>query len=109
MALTAGDGKFSTVVKSKGNFVAIASSVGKTAAIRHFAINSEKEIDLGTLLTSDEESVMKSVEVVAVRPVVKMEADKVKSMVPAEDIKADLLVAAAMNLVKENVQSAKAK
>ncbi len=77
MALTAADGKFSTVVKSKGNFVAIASSVGKTAAIRRFAISNEKEVDLGTLLTTDEESVMKSVEIVAVRPVVKMEADKV--------------------------------
>lgn len=77
MALTANDGKFNTVVKTKGNFVAIASSVGKAPATRPFSINGEKEIDLGTLLTTDQESVMKNVEIVAVKPVVKMEADKI--------------------------------
>lgn len=77
MALTDADGKFQTVVNKKGQFVAIATSVGKAAVSRPFAINGEKEIDLGTLLTTDEESVMKAVEVVATRPIVKMEADKV--------------------------------
>ncbi|MCQ2414008.1 MAG: trigger factor [Clostridia bacterium] len=66
----------------------------------------EKIAALENLTVSDEEV---EAEYKRIADSYKMEADKVKSMVPAEDIKADLLVAAAMNLVKENVQSAKAK
>ena len=77
MALTDGEGKFNAQIKAKGQFVAVATSVGKAATVRSFSIANEKTIDLGQMLISDKTSEMKGVEVVAVRPVVKMEADKI--------------------------------
>lgn len=76
MALTSTEGKFNAQVKSKGQFVAVATSMGKAAVMRSFTINDEKTIDLGTLQMSDSESTLQSVEVRAQKPVVKMEADK---------------------------------
>lgn len=77
MALTDIEGQFVVALTQKGNFVAVCSAVGKNAAVRPFTANGEKEIDLGKLLISDKESVMQSVEIVAVKPIVKMEADKI--------------------------------
>lgn len=77
MALTDAEGKFNATVKAKGAFVAVATSMGKAAAVRNFTITNEKSVDLGQLMLSDKTSDMKGVEVVAVRPIVKMEADKV--------------------------------
>ncbi len=77
MALTDGEGKFNAQFKAKGQFVAVATSVGKAAVVRSFTIANEKTIDLGQLLISDKTSEMQGVEIVAVRPVVKMEADKI--------------------------------
>lgn len=77
MALTDGEGKFNAQIKAKGQFVAVATSVGKAATVRSFSIANEKTIDLGQMLISDKTSDMKGVEIVAVRPIVKMEADKI--------------------------------
>ncbi|MBQ0019531.1 MAG: TonB-dependent receptor [Bacteroidales bacterium] len=77
MALTDLDGNFAATLKEQGTFTMLCSSTGKNTVARTFTANGEKEIDLGTLLTSDMESVMKAMDVVAQKPIVKMEADKV--------------------------------
>lgn len=43
---------------------------------RSFNISGQKEVDLGTVLTGDDTATLGAVEVVAQKPIVKMEADK---------------------------------
>jgi len=76
MAVTDIDGKFSPEIKSNGKYIISFTSVGRTPIKRNIIINGEKEIDLGTLLVSDDETTLAGVEVVAHKPIVKMEADK---------------------------------
>lgn len=76
MVLSNAEGSFTATVKQPGRYVAVCSAVGKTPCVKAFTIAGEKDIDLGTLLLSDKESVMQSVEVTAQKPIVRMEADK---------------------------------
>lgn len=76
MAVTDLEGKFSQVVKGNGKYTITFSSVGRATIKRNFTISGEKKIDLGTLLARNEETMLKGIEVVAQKPIVKMEADK---------------------------------
>ena len=76
-ALTDDEGKFTLTISKQGRFVLVAAVYGKTPAVRQLSLNGQPTLDLGTLLIAENQEVMKDVEVVAVRPVVKMEADKV--------------------------------
>lgn len=76
MAVTDLEGKFAPVVKGNGKYTITFSSVGRATIKRNFTISGEKEIDLGTLLAHNEETMLKGIEVVAQKPIVKMEADK---------------------------------
>ena len=66
----------------------------------------EKIASLEALTVSDEEI---EAEYKRVADTYNVELDQVKSMIMAEDLKADLLVAAAMKFVKENAEVVKAK
>lgn len=76
MAVTDLNGKFAPQVKANGNYVISFSSVGRATVKRSFTVNGQKEIDLGTILARDDEKTLAGVEVVAQKPLVKMEADK---------------------------------
>lgn len=76
MAVTDLQGNFSPELKGSGSYVISFSSVGRTAVKRTFTINGEREINLGRILISDDTHTLNAVEVVAQKPIVKMEADK---------------------------------
>jgi hypothetical protein len=76
MSLTDGDGKIKQVVDGKGAFVITFNSVGKKLVKREIKINGEPTVELGNVYTSDDSKALKGVEIIAQKPVVKMETDK---------------------------------
>ena len=76
MSLTDGDGKIKQVVDGKGKFMITFNSVGKKLVKREFTINGEPTVDFGNVYTSEDSKALKGVEIVAQKPVVKMETDK---------------------------------
>ena len=71
------DGKFNINLKEKGRFVFRASSVGKTPIVKEFD-NSGSNVDLGILYISDDSKKIEGVEVVATKPLVKMDIDRIE-------------------------------
>ena len=84
MFITDENGRFTQEVKGKGKFDIVFSSVGKEELRQTIELGSENPIDLGTIYTKDSETMLKGVEVVAQKPLVKMEVDKMSYNV-AED------------------------
>ena len=76
MFITDENGRFTQEVKGKGKFDIVFSSVGKEELRQTIELGSENAIDLGTIYTKDSETMLKGVEVVAQKPLVKMEVDK---------------------------------
>lgn len=76
MTITDIDGKFSQTVTGKGKFYIIFSSMGRKEIVRHVNLGNAATIDLGTLLVQSDAKMLKGVEVVAQKPLVKMETDK---------------------------------
>ena len=84
MFLTKEDGEFSEKVNGKGKFDIVFSSVGKEDLRQTIELGNENELNLGTLYIKENTTVLKGVEVVAQKPLVKMEVDKMSYNV-AED------------------------
>ena len=84
MFLTDEDGKFSQEVKGKGKFDIVFSSIGKEELKRTVTLGQENPLDLGTLYMKENATMLKGVEIVAQKPLVKMEVDKMSYNV-AED------------------------
>ncbi len=84
MFITDENGRFTQEVKGKGKFDIVFSSVGKEELRQTIELGSENAIDLGTIYTKDSETMLKGVEIVAQKPLVKMEVDKMSYNV-AED------------------------
>ena len=82
--ITDENGRFTQEVKGKGKFDIVFSSVGKEELRQTIELGCENAIDLGTIYTKDSETMLKGVEVVAQKPLVKMEVDKMSYNV-AED------------------------
>ena len=76
MFLTDADGKFSHEVKGKGSFDIVFSSVGKDDLKRTVTLKNEGILNLDTLFIKENATALKGVEVVAQKPLVKMEVDK---------------------------------
>lgn len=76
MAVTDVDGGFAQEIKADGDYSIVFSSVGRKSVKRSFSINGQKELNLGTILTTDDTATLGAVDVVAQKPIVKMEADK---------------------------------
>lgn len=71
-------GKFQEKLPHTGNYTLQITSVGKRTVIRRFTITESKRVaDLGTLYTCDDAQMLKGVEVVAQKPLVKAEIDKI--------------------------------
>lgn len=78
MAVTDGDGKFKEKLKEAGKYTISFSSVGKNPVSREFNVSDKnKEADLGFVQMSESSEMLKGVEVVAQKPLVKAEMDKV--------------------------------
>ncbi|SEE62316.1 outer membrane beta-barrel family protein [Prevotella sp. lc2012] len=84
MFLTKEDGQFSQEVKGKGNFDIVFSSVGKEDLQKSVTLENSGELDLGTLYMKENATMLKGVEVIAQKPLVKMDVDKMSYNV-AED------------------------
>ena len=76
MSLTDIDGKIKQEVTGTGEHVVTIASMGKMDIRRTVNLNGQREIDLGTVLVSDDSKTLAGVEVVAHKPLVKMETDK---------------------------------
>ena len=74
---TAEDGTFSHTFDVKGNYYLLFDNMGRKQARRYFKINGEAVIDLGEILVEDAAEVLKAGSVTAMRPLVKMEVDKI--------------------------------
>ena len=84
MFLTDEEGKFSQEIKGKGRFDIVFSSIGKEDLRQTVELGKEGTIDLGTLYMKNNETMLKGVEIVAQKPLVKMDVDKMSYNV-AED------------------------
>jgi hypothetical protein len=85
MSVTDADGKIAQEVNGKGTFVITFSSVGKMTVNKTVILNGQKELSLDTVYTCDDRQMLHGVEVVAHKPLVKMETDKLSYQV-ADDI-----------------------
>lgn len=73
------NGKFKERVPGSGSFLLTITSVGRTTITRPFtASQGEKLIDFGTMLVSDASNELGQIEVVAQKPLVKADVDKIE-------------------------------
>ncbi|MBQ8520892.1 MAG: TonB-dependent receptor, partial [Bacteroides sp.] len=78
LAVTGLNGKFSERLQSPGDYIITFTSVGKNTVQREFTLSDAmKTADLGTIPMSEAAEMLKGVEVVAQKPLVKAEVDKV--------------------------------
>ena len=78
MFVTNLQGKFSEKIPITGNFVITISAVGRKTIVKAFTSNiGDKTIDLGTIYITDASHELGQVEVVAQKPLVKADVDKI--------------------------------
>lgn len=71
------DGRFSLNVSDSGVYILRVSSVGKTPVVRSFYYQG-KVLDLGTIYIVDDTKKIEGVDVVASKPLIKMDIDKIE-------------------------------
>ena len=94
MFLTKDDGTFASEVKGKGKFDIVFSSVGKEDLRVAVTLGQENPLDLGTVYMKENATMLKGVEIVAQKPLVKMEVDKMSyNVAEDEDSKSNTVLA----------------
>ena len=79
MLVTDMKGRFQEKVSGTGNFVITITSVGRTPIVKNFSVKAgEKVVDFGTLYVVDASNELGQVEVVAQKPLVKVDVDKIE-------------------------------
>ena len=79
MLVTDMKGKFQEKVPGTGNFVMTISSIGRNTIVKDFTVKAgEKIVDFGTLYVTDASNELGQVEVVAQKPLVKADIDKIE-------------------------------
>lgn len=79
MLVTDMKGKFQEKVPGTGNFIMTISSVGRSNIVKDFSVKAgEKQVDFGTLYITDASNELGQVEVVAQKPLVKADIDKIE-------------------------------
>ena len=76
MFLTDGNGVFSHEVEGKGAHELVLSSIGKVELRKKITLGTQQVVDLDTLYLTSDAKMLSGVEVVAQKPLVKMEVDK---------------------------------
>lgn len=93
MFLTKEDGRFSEQLTVKGRYDIVFSSVGKEDLRQTVTLGNEPTLDLGTLYIKENATALKGVEVIAQKPLVKMEVDKMSyNVADDEDSKANTVL-----------------
>ena len=78
MAVTDLDGKFNVDLPQAGDFAIHITSIGKKTVSRNFSVTDRQPlVDLGKLYTSEASEELEGIEVVAQKPLVKAEIDKI--------------------------------
>ena len=70
------EGRFSHTFTVKGEYYMLFSNMGRKEVRRKFKINGEEVVNLGEILVQDAAELLKAGTVTAMRPLVKMEVDK---------------------------------
>ena len=83
--LTDVDGHFSREVNGKGKYDLVFSSIGKEELRKSVELTGSGVLDLGTLYIKESATALKGIEVVAQKPLVKMEVDKMSYNVAEDD------------------------
>lgn len=79
MLVTDMKGKFQEKVPGTGHFVMTISSIGRNTIVKDFTVKAgEKLVDFGTLYITDASNELGQVEVVAQKPLVKADIDKIE-------------------------------
>lgn len=79
MAVTDNKGKFEEKITGSGNYVLTISSIGKNTVVKEFKLSpSQRVMDLGTLYTADATNELQGVEIIAQKPLVKVDIDKIE-------------------------------
>lgn len=79
MLVTDMKGKFQEKMSGTGDFVMTISSVGRNSIVRDFSVKGgETVVDLGTMNVTDASNELGQVEVVAQKPLVKVDVDKIE-------------------------------
>lgn len=79
MLVTDMKGQFQEKVPGTGNFVMTITSVGRTPIVKNFSVKAgEKLVDFGTLYIVDASNELGQVEIVAQKPLVKADIDKIE-------------------------------
>lgn len=79
MLVTDMKGKFQEKVPGTGDFVMTISSIGRNTIVKDFTVKAgEKIVDFGTLYITDASNELGQVEVVAQKPLVKADIDKIE-------------------------------
>ena len=72
------DGKVNGEIKSPGNYLLVVSFVGKQPAVKRFSVNeTNRNAKLGNILMGSSEQTLAAVDVVANKPLIKADADKI--------------------------------
>lgn len=72
------DGYFKTELKAPGSYLLYVSCVGKKPASVHFTVDTKKnQVQLGKVKLSSSQQSLKELNVVATKPLIKAEADKI--------------------------------
>lgn len=79
MMVTDMKGQFQEKVPGTGNFVMTITSVGRSPIVKDFSVKAgEKLVDFGTLYITDASNELGQVEIVAQKPLVKADIDKIE-------------------------------
>ena len=93
MFLTDAEGRFNHEVKGTGDFDVVFSSVGKTDQKKTVQLKGSGVLDMGTVYMEANAQMLKDVEVVAQKPLVKMEVDKMSyNVADDEDSKSNTVL-----------------
>lgn len=78
MAVTDNNGKFNETFSQTGDFTIVFSSVGMETVLKTFTLNrTDSGIDFGIIYTTEATKMLEGVEIVAQKPLVKAEIDKI--------------------------------
>lgn len=93
MTVTDMDGRFEQSLTGKGDFTILFSSVGKSNVNVPFTLKGDSVVNLDTLFISEDVKQLKNVEIVAQKPLIKMEVDKMSySIADDADAKSNSLL-----------------
>lgn len=94
LGVTDMQGRFELTLKRQGSYRLLVTSVGRNPITRLFSVfPSSPEAQLGTLLISEASEMLKGVEVVAQKPLVKMDVDEVSySVADDPDAKTNTMI-----------------